>query len=79
MEEPHIAQKEPYLVAVKEGKTYAWCACGLSKRQPLCDGSHTGGPFTPIIFRAVEDKELAFCGCKQTKTPPYCDGSHVGL
>jgi CDGSH-type Zn-finger protein len=27
-------------VAVEQGKDYWWCACGLSKAQPVCDGSH---------------------------------------
>ena len=27
-------------VGVNKGKTYYWCGCGLSKKQPFCDGSH---------------------------------------
>jgi CDGSH-type Zn-finger protein len=30
----------PHFVDVVEGKKYLWCACGKSKRQPFCDGSH---------------------------------------
>ena len=37
---PHIAQKAPFAMPVEEGKTYFWCACGQSKNQPFCDGSH---------------------------------------
>ena len=37
---PHIAQKSPYPTALEAGKTYFWCACGQSKNQPFCDGSH---------------------------------------
>ena len=40
MSDPKIAQKEPYAVEVKAGKSYFWCACGQSSRQPFCDGSH---------------------------------------
>ena len=40
MEKPVSAQKSPYKVKVEKGKTYFWCACGLSLKQPFCDGSH---------------------------------------
>ena len=39
---PHIAQTAPYKVELEAGKTYFWCACGQSKSQPFCDGSHKG-------------------------------------
>ena len=31
----------PIGVDVLEGKSYYWCACGKSSKQPFCDGSHT--------------------------------------
>ena len=34
------AGSEPIAVDVTQGKTYAWGACGKSKNQPFCDGSH---------------------------------------
>ena len=37
-----IAAKEPKGVTLEAGKSYAWCACGLSKNQPFCDGTHNG-------------------------------------
>ena len=40
MTEPIIAAKAPIAVAVEAGKTYWWCACGKSAKQPFCDGSH---------------------------------------
>ena len=40
MAEPNVAQKAPYKVDVVAGKAYFWCACGQSKNQPFCDGSH---------------------------------------
>ena len=30
----------PIAVEVKKDKSYYWCACGQSKNQPFCDGSH---------------------------------------
>ncbi len=36
---PIVAQKAPFAVEVKAGKTYFWCACGRSQKQPFCDGS----------------------------------------
>jgi len=41
---PTSPQNSPYKVKVEKGKTYSWCSCGLSKKQPFCDSSHRGGP-----------------------------------
>jgi CDGSH iron-sulfur domain-containing protein 3 len=79
MVEPAIAQKAPYGVAVEAGKTYWWCACGLSARQPFCDGSHKGGEFAPLPYKAEKDGTAWFCGCKRTSHTPLCDGSHGAL
>ena len=56
MSEPTIAQKGPYPVELEAGKSYSWCACGLSANQPFCDGSHRGSAFTPVKFEATETK-----------------------
>jgi CDGSH iron-sulfur domain-containing protein 3 len=79
MVDPVIAQPSPYGIDVEQGKTYAWCACGQSASQPFCDGSHKGGPFTPVIYKADRSGTLFFCGCKRTKNKPLCDGSHKSL
>lgn len=79
MADPVIAQKSPYAVEVEAGKSYFWCACGLSANQPFCDGSHKGTDFTPVKFEATESKTVYFCGCKHSKNPPLCDGSHAKL
>ena len=77
MENPAIPQKSPYKVKVERGKTYSWCACGLSQKQPFCDGSHRKeGKFKSLKYLAEESKEIYFCGCKKTKHSPFCDGSH---
>ncbi len=73
---PVVAQKAPYPVAVEAGKDYWWCACGLSKNQPFCDGSHKPTTFTPTKYTAAESKTVYFCGCKQAASKPLCDGTH---
>ncbi|NVO54426.1 CDGSH iron-sulfur domain-containing protein [Rhodobacteraceae bacterium B1Z28] len=76
---PIIAQTSPFPVEVVEGKSYFWCACGKSKRQPFCDGSHKGTGLEPVKYTADASKKVFFCGCKQTAKPPLCDGSHSRL
>lgn len=79
MPDPTIAQKAPYAVDVEAGKDYYWCACGKSQKQPFCDGSHQGGPFTPTPYKATESKTVYFCGCKHSKAGATCDGTHKSL
>jgi len=74
-----VSQKSPYLVEVEAGKSYFWCSCGRSEKQPFCDGSHKGTTFTPMKFEAEKNKQLFFCGCKQTDKQPFCDGAHSKL
>ena len=77
MEKPVTAQKSPYKVKVEKNKIYFWCACGLSQKQPFCDGSHKKeGKFKSLKYLATENKEVFFCGCKMTNHQPLCDGSH---
>jgi CDGSH-type Zn-finger protein len=76
MADPVVAQKSPYAAEVEAGKSYWWCACGLSKRQPFCDGSHKVTAFTPVEYKADATKTVWFCGCKHTHAAPLCDGSH---
>jgi len=79
MSTPLVARPKPCLVDVKAGRTYFWCACGRSTKQPFCDGSHKGTGFSPLKFVAPQDDELLFCGCKQTRNGPFCDGAHTNL
>jgi LAO/AO transport system kinase len=86
---PKVAGTAPTSVKVEAGKTYAWCTCGLSAKQPFCDGNHkqlayeengeTIMPYKSLKITFEEDKEVWLCNCKQTKNPPFCDGSHNAL
>lgn len=78
-EQPEIAARAPIGVTLEKGKQYAWCACGRSKSQPFCDGSHAGTSFKPRIFTAESDGQAHLCRCKRTKNPPFCDGTHAQL
>jgi len=74
-EQPVVASKAPVVLELEPG-TYFWCACGKSKKQPWCDGSHAGSGITPQKLEVKEKKKLALCLCKHTKSTPLCDGSH---
>ncbi len=75
MSGPNIPRPGPYTQETQAGK-YAWCACGHSKKQPFCDGSHKGTGFSPMIVEIPETRRVAWCGCKHSKNKPFCDGSH---
>jgi CDGSH-type Zn-finger protein len=75
-EMPQIAGRQPIAINVEAGKSYWWCACGRSQKQPFCDGSHKGTPFTPIEFKPDKAEEAWFCACKRSGKKPMCDGSH---
>lgn len=76
---PVIARPKPFLVTLEGGRTYFWCACGRSSRQPFCDGSHAGTGITPRRFVAPLTEEVLLCGCKHTCGAPFCDGAHTNL
>lgn len=80
-EEPAIAQKGPYKIDLLASYRYAWCACGLSKSQPFCDGSHTSTKtgIKPHVWTQEKDQTVLFCGCKRSKKAPFCDGTHKSL
>ncbi|KHN79924.1 CDGSH iron-sulfur domain-containing protein 3, mitochondrial [Toxocara canis] len=76
-----IASRLPTKVLMKKDKIYAWCSCGYSASQPLCDGSHNlvyipDLKLRPVRFIPDRDTEVWLCNCKQTGKRPFCDGSH---
>ncbi|CAJ0946569.1 unnamed protein product, partial [Mesorhabditis belari] len=79
-----IHSKLPTKVLMKKDKVYAWCSCGYSGTQPLCDGTHnmTHIPrqtLKPVRFIPDQDMTVWLCNCKQTKNRPFCDGTHKCL
>lgn len=76
MSDPVRASDTPYIVDVIAGKTYYWCSCGKSQKQPFCDGSHKGSEFSPLAYQAPKTTKAYFCGCKATAKSPLCDGTH---
>lgn len=76
MKLPIIADNKPAAVVLEAGREYYFCACGRSKSQPFCDGSHAGTSFKPQAFTADEDGTAYLCACKHSSGQPFCDGSH---
>ena len=43
-----------YLISLRDmepGKLYKYCTCGLSEKDPFCDGSHKGSKFKALKFK----------------------------
>lgn len=67
-------------IELEKDKNYAWCTCGLSVKQPLCDGAHkTESNMKSLVFQVSKNGTHNLCMCKQTKNPPFCDGTHRSL
>ena len=79
MAAPNIAQKAPFKADVEAGKAYWWCACGQSKNQPFCDGSHKGSAFAPMKYATEKSGDYWLCACKHSGKKPLCDGTHKTL
>ncbi len=63
LNEAIVAQKGPFAVELRAGRTYVWCACGL----------------VPAVFKAERDGTAYLCGCRTSQGRPFCDGSHARL
>jgi CDGSH-type Zn-finger protein len=61
---PKAAANQPCCVTVEAGKTYAWCTCGLSEKQPFCDGRHKKILLQVSVLRL---RKLKSCGCVSAK------------
>jgi CDGSH iron-sulfur domain-containing protein 3 len=78
MDKPEIAAKAPCIKEMEPG-TYFWCACGRSKTQPFCDGSHRGTSISPVAHTVTVKGKVAWCACKHSKKGCLCDGTHKQL
>jgi len=78
MPEPIICQKSPCVQKVEPGE-YWWCACGRSKEQPFCDGSHKGTGLAPKKVTIDAADTVAWCMCKHSSDGAFCDGTHSRL
>lgn len=79
MDLPRVAANCPAKLELEPGKNYAYCTCGLSEKQPFCDGAHKGTDYRPTLFTVPECKTAFLCQCKRTANGPYCDGAHKQL
>ena len=79
MTEPTVAGTAPIAIEVEAGKSYWWCSCGKSAKQPFCDGSHKGSDFAPVKYEATATGKAWFCACKRSAKGALCDGSHKKL
>ncbi len=62
-----------------EAGTYFWCACGRSKNQPFCDGSHSNTSFHPVKVVIDVPQRVKWCMCRHSKEGPFCDNTHREL
>jgi CDGSH-type Zn-finger protein len=79
MTEPVVAARTPAKVTLESGKDYWWCACGQSRNQPFCDGSHKGSGFVPMKYTTEKAGDYWLCACKHSGKKPLCDGTHKTL
>jgi len=76
MDQPVVAGNKPIKTTLVAGDEYYFCACGRSKNQPFCDGSHKQTSLKPKVFVAEENGDAFLCACKHTGNAPFCDGTH---
>ena len=58
-------------VNVERDKSYYWCSCGKSSKQPFCDGSHKGTEFNPVVYKADLTKKCFFVLVNRLTINPF--------
>ncbi|MDC1080900.1 sterol desaturase family protein [Flavobacteriaceae bacterium] len=76
---PNTSSLSSITFPLTKGENYLWCACGKSKKQPFCDGSHHGTKFKPQKFTVKRSGDVKLCNCKKSKRTPFCDDTHLDL
>ena len=51
-------------------RTYWWCACGRSARQPFCDGSHQGTGLAPVKHKAERTARSSSAAASRREARP---------
>lgn len=77
---PKVVSLTPARVEVIEGKQYYWCACGHTKTEPWCDGTHKGtSTIRPVKWVAPKSGMVSLCSCRGTlrEGRVLCDGRHA--
>ena len=57
----------PIKIKVEEDKTYFWCSCGKSSKQPFCDGSHKNTKLSPVKLESKKKKNYTFVDVRKQK------------
>ncbi len=74
--EPRIRGLKSLRILMEPGE-YKYCACGRTKTNPFCDGSHREDTeFKPIPVSIKFKYEVKWCDCRHSKKLPFCDNSH---
>ena len=58
-------------VDVEEGKSYYWCSCGKSSKQPFCDGSHKGQNLILLPIKLKQQKKCFFVLVNKLTINPF--------
>lgn len=77
--EPKIRGLKSLRLLMEPGE-YKYCACGRTKNNPFCDGSHREATnIRPIPVTIKFKHEVKWCDCRKSKKLPFCDHSHREL
>ena len=70
MSAPTIADNKPVKLALDKDKKYYFCMCGLSNKQPFCDGSTRAVISPRWPFNVTKAKIIACASASTAATNP---------